>query len=497
MTEIRSPLPPQIPRISPRPQIKKGEFPQMKKIISLILALTMVFALAVTASAVTVNIPAASDNVANGTYTAYKVFAGEFSADGASHLYSIVEGDPFWDVVETSNLFVKTQVGTSTTYRITAAEGTTADAIATLLSGSNAKGTGIELKYSNGNFTATIPDDGYYYIESSFDDHIIINTLDDADATNGIITIQPKEKYPSLTKKIVLSDGSLVDEISAAVGDTVTFTLTVEIPAGCTEFYVYDDVPSGLFFSHSNIQAPENWQTVFEQYNNPGNGADVGWRAKGTGYPTPCTVTVTYSVTVTDDAVVGNNVNRAWVTYNEVELEDTATVKINEFTLKKVDDKNTQLEGAEFVFTENMVYPTPTVGGNFLHFSKNVVDGVTVYTYSGSNLNESDEKIDDSAVINAGNVKIKGLPSGRPYYLWETKAPGGYNKLTSAITITVDQDGNITSNDLDGTVLTVINETGTVLPSTGGMGTTLFYVLGSLMAVTALVVLVTNKRMRT
>ena len=106
-----------------------------------------------------------------------------------------------------------------------------------------------------------------------------------------------------------------------------------------------------------------------------------------------------------------------------------------------------------------------------------------------------------------GKFTIKGLAAGT-YYLTETKQPDGYNKLKEAIKIVIaGEDGTIkygsksksdtelNQMSADGAV-EVENKTGSILPSTGGMGTTLFYIFGAILVVGSGVVLITKKRMK-
>ena len=96
-----------------------------------------------------------------------------------------------------------------------------------------------------------------------------------------------------------------------------------------------------------------------------------------------------------------------------------------------------------------------------------------------------------------GKFTIQGLDADT-YYLTETAAPAGYNKLAGAVTITIGENGvvNATAEAPQGVdEVKILNQSGTELPSTGGMGTTLFYVLGSVLVVGAVVLLVTRKRM--
>lgn len=96
----------------------------------------------------------------------------------------------------------------------------------------------------------------------------------------------------------------------------------------------------------------------------------------------------------------------------------------------------------------------------------------------------------------SGKFTITGLDSDT-YYLEEIVAPAGYNLLKAPITVTVKNDGTVTYGDNSTGEVRVLNSTGTELPSTGGMGTTIFYVLGGVLMAGAFVLLVVRKRMRT
>ena len=96
-----------------------------------------------------------------------------------------------------------------------------------------------------------------------------------------------------------------------------------------------------------------------------------------------------------------------------------------------------------------------------------------------------------------GKLDIDGLDLGT-YYLRETKAPDGYNLLADPIEITIvdNAGGSALAPKVEIPVEYVENSSGVELPSTGGMGTTIFYTLGGLLAVGAVVLLVTKKRVR-
>lgn len=90
-------------------------------------------------------------------------------------------------------------------------------------------------------------------------------------------------------------------------------------------------------------------------------------------------------------------------------------------------------------------------------------------------------------------IEIEGIKEGT-YYLKETKAPKGYNLLKDAIAITIDTNGKITINEGEVTQVDVQNNAGSLLPSTGGMGTTIFYIAGALLVLISGVVLIAKKR---
>ena len=94
-----------------------------------------------------------------------------------------------------------------------------------------------------------------------------------------------------------------------------------------------------------------------------------------------------------------------------------------------------------------------------------------------------------------GKFTIQGLDADI-YYLTETKQPDGYNKLSKAVKIVIDEKGNITVDDKTPSteLVEVENNTGSILPSTGGMGTTLFYIFGAILVIGSGVVLITKKR---
>lgn len=92
-----------------------------------------------------------------------------------------------------------------------------------------------------------------------------------------------------------------------------------------------------------------------------------------------------------------------------------------------------------------------------------------------------------------GRVDIEGIKAGT-YYLKEVEAPKGYNKLANPITVVIAEDGKVSLKGKEVTTVNVENKTGTLLPSTGGMGTTIIYMAGAILVIASGIVLVSKKR---
>ena len=95
-----------------------------------------------------------------------------------------------------------------------------------------------------------------------------------------------------------------------------------------------------------------------------------------------------------------------------------------------------------------------------------------------------------------GKFTIAGLDADT-YYLTETAAPAGYNKLAGPVTVVIGENGvvNATTEASQGVdEVKVLNQTGTELPSTGGIGTTIFYVVGGVLVVGAVALLIVRRR---
>lgn len=159
-------------------------------------------------------------------------------------------------------------------------------------------------------------------------------------------------------------------------------------------------------------------------------------------------------------------------------ITNTYTYGIPVFKHTGTGENKQALAGAEF-----KLY-TDAECTDALKFTKNVDNK---YRYDEANGNTTLTSLAD------GMINIEGIKEGT-YYLKETKAPKGYNLLKDAIIITINADGDIKTGTTTVTQVDVQNNAGSILPSTGGIGTTIFYIAGALLVLAAGVVLIAKKR---
>ena len=202
-------------------------------------------------------------------------------------------------------------------------------------------------------------------------------------------------------------------------------------------------------------------------------------------------VYVKYSAVLNDNIVVATaETNTGIVKWgnNGVSASTTTQTNTHRFTLLKYDGTDSDkspLAGAEF-----KLYTTET-SGTPLQLAKN--NNGTIYRVvdmsdSGETLPTGYTLTDKIVTLDSNTITIDGVDSDS-YWLEEIKAPKGYNLLTNRVKVEVDENNNLVSE--------IANNSGTTLPETGGMGTTIFYVVGGILVACAVILLVTKRRMNT
>lgn len=493
-----------------------------RKLASLLLALVMVFALAVTAFAQDVTVTGGTgsitiSNAAKGeTYTIYKLFDATVNADGSSIAYT-------GTIPESLNTYFTADENGYISATSAAKDGENmSEGLKTALKAWTAAATAAATAESDGsalNFKELAY--GYYVVTTTQGDQVI-----SVDSTMPNVTIVDKN---SSTPKDLSKTASSND---VSIGDTVTYTVSFKtsnyygagteakeivsytIEDTLPEFLSNVTVTSIIVDNDGSDTTTNDRTTVTDQF------ADkkivIDWYDEVNNkflYDNGATVTITYTAVVTDKAAIdGNgNTNKVTVTWttkggdepgpDKVETEET--IFTYAIALKKVNNKGVALPGAVFEFP---------------FYVKSTADANGAYIYAGTTAGAG--LTNQITTPDSGVIVVKGVKSGS-YEITEVTAPAGYNKLTAPVTVQavktsststhttvyLDKDGNVVDVsakeievkvDIDtiaATAVVVVNKAGTELPSTGGMGTTVFYVLGTVLVMGAVVLLVTKKRM--
>ena len=495
-----------------------------RKLASLLLALVMVFALATAAFAQDVTVTSGKgsitiSNAAKGeTYAIYKLFDATVNADGSSIAYTgnIPESlNDYFAMDENGYISAKTAAkdGESMSEGLKTALKTWAkDARATSVAESDGSALNFkELAY------------GYYVVTTTQGNQVI-----SVDSTMPNVTIVDKNgSTPSDLSKTASED-------DVSIGDTVTYTVRFKTSnyygAGAdakeiVSYTIVDTLPeflndvtvtSIIVDNDGDDTTTDDRTPLIAQFDN-NKKINIDWYNKDENkflYDNGATVTITYTAVVTDKAAIaGNgNANKVTVTWTTKDgnvpesgkLEKEETIFTYAIALKKVNNEGKALPGAVFQFP---------------FYVKSDADTDGAYIYAGTTAGEG--LTNQITTPENGVIIVKGVKTGS-YAITEVTAPAGYNKLAAPVTVEavktssttthttvyLDENGNVTKEttakvtevkvDIDtiaATTVVVVNQAGTELPSTGGMGTTVFYVLGAILVVGAGVLLVTKKRM--
>lgn len=352
---------------------------------------------------------------------------------------------------------------------------------------------------------------GYYLVTTD------AGALQALDTTNKDAVMFEKNTEPTI--------GKTADKTNAAYGDIVHYEIPFTRGGYVWGDYVITDIMTGLDLIEDTVEIQVNdiakgAYTIDYVEDTPAIGSNT---LKVTipadtlnQYEPGANFVLVYDAVAKKTVSMDNTVKMDYMTKPGVDVPDGHTpsyeVKVAnyEFVIEKTDG-TTQLAGATFE----------------LHKQENCQDAAIEFIKTGDTyrLAEAGEVAqpgsERTAAITAGKATIEGLAEGI-YYLKEVEAPAGYNKLVNPVKVEIienlnttaeskyfnqafDNDGNrmdptikMNGTDVSKTgsefVLTVVNKTGTELPSTGGVGTTVFYVIGGVLVLAAVVLLVVKKR---
>ena len=503
----------------------------MKRIAAIMLSVVMVLGMSSVVSATTTTTPSGSSPATRGkititntipgqTYTIYKILTLEsYNSTTGSYAYKAATTD--WSTFLTDTSQGGSYVAIDTdgyVTKTTAFDDTTAAEFAKRAL-AYAKTNSIAATNTKDASAATVEFDdlelGYYLVDSS------AGALCSLDTTNNQVNITEKNGVPSV-KKEVEKGGTYVDENTASIGDTVKFQTTIIAKAGAENYVLHDTMSAGLTFDSGSVEVKWTDSTGAAKTYVPVKDTDYIVKISGLESATPCTfhiefkkdfcdklaadekLIVTYSATLNKDAVIGTtgNTNKTYLSYgDDKKTTESATttytfeVPVFKYTNDTAGNKK-GLAGAKFkLSTSNDL---SAAGATIIKMTK--LTGATEDTYCVDKTGTEEEIITTAITpTSAGKFTIKGLGAGI-YYLHETKQPDGYNKLKDPVKIEISETGTITVNGaaLSATSnrVEIENNTGSILPSTGGRGTTILYVLGALLVLGSSVVLITKRRMK-
>lgn len=384
-----------------------------------------------------------------------------------------------------------------------------------LASTASQKATATNIKFENLNL-------GYYLIDTT------LGTLCSLDTTSPDVTMREKNEQPTVDKEVKEdSDGTWGDENTAQIGDTVEFHTTITAKKGARNYVLHDTMTEGLTLLPVSIQVAESTENASRklvegedytiklapQYGGTEGAATtdgcafelVFAQSYLDGITGNKNIVVSYNAILNEKAVIAvnddkdkdaANINRTKLDYgdaSETKWDTTKTFTFY-FDLVKTDNDKVLLNGAEFALYDAQK------AGNLIAVVKES-DGI----YRIATEKEKAVVGFQSATIKAkdGKAVIKGLDADTTYWLEETKQPDGYNKLAERAKVDMGAQNLTAEIEMVGDKNTwieggvhVINQKGTELPETGGMGTTLLYLGGSILTLLAAALLLVRRTHR-
>lgn len=483
----------------------------MKKVFSLVLALVMMMALTVTAGAKSTATTPATITIKNAskgeTYTAYKLFDARVNGTGGITYTGDIPTalEDFFTVATNGQIAPVDGLNVASKNFQTALKAWLKDKSAKVTYAGTGEGGPLDIKVPY----------GYYIVTSTIEDANGAVIMVDSTNPNAEIYDKNSAGTPSFPE-----DGKTADGVTFDKGETVTYTVKFNTvnwigsdstAKQVTEYTIKDTATSGYLsnVTVTGITIDGNPYTVKNADNEdvvPQFGEDgtitFSWvdTDNNSLYANGAQIVITYTATVTGDGAGKNTVDASYKTGND-NHDDVPEKEVTVYNSKIVVDKytmvgegteavDTKLPGAKFVLAREVALGTvedegtgvsmaATTGYEYYKISEGVVSWVL-----------SRDDATEVTTDTVGAATFEGLKDGQ-YFLIETEAPAGYN-LKAEPTLVEVKAGD-TEHAISYTE-SVLNQTGTELPSTGGIGTTIFTVTGGLLMIGAAILFLTKKR---
>ena len=478
-----------------------------KKLASLLLVLVMALALTVPAFAegetgsITIN-----DAVPGQTYKAYQIlYLESYNETAKAYAYKANSAWETWLKTQTAYVSFDDQGYVTWVENADAAAFAKAAQVEAAKMTADATATAPAADEGKTHSTVTFSDLklGYYLVDTT------LGTLCSLDTTNPSVVMEEKNEVPANVKTVQEDSNDAWGATNDAdIGQTVNFKSTITAQAGAENYVFHDKMSTGLTYGRVTGITLNGTAVDASNYTVTAPAAD-GDTFDVTFTQTFCDtlkandkIVISYTATLNENAKVGTegNPNTSKLSYGDkgdashtpsgtTPPSKTTTYTWDVDVLKYANGNETKvLKDAEFVLLNNEKTKVATVVNGKINgwvaVPAAAADGTVAWLANTVLTTDAN-----------GKIEIDGLDADT-YYLREVKAPAGYNKLKDDIQVVITGattvDGKLTYT----TVLAKINNnSGTELPSTGGIGTTIFYVLGSVLVLGAVVLLVTKKRM--
>lgn len=475
---------------------------QSKKSVSVIMALVMLFALTCSVMAAQEGtIEGGSITITNAvsgqTYKAYQLlYLENYDADAGAYSYKANSSWENWLRNQTD--YLSFDANGYVTWVEDADEVEFAKAVCAQL-GSHSADASV-----TASDTTAVMDDlklGYYIVDTS------LGSLCSLTTTNPAANVQEKNSQPTVNKTVLEdSNSEWQDGNDAELGQKVSFKTVITVGKGAQGYVLHDTMSAGLSFNNDIVVKVEDVAVAVSNYTvttstTDGCTFEIAFTNEYISTLTEGTqIVVTYSATVNTNAVIAGdgNTNTAKLEYGDRNytagsVTTTHVWNMNIFKYTGEDaESGTALKGAKFII---------------VNADKNkvaVISNGTIQSWADISITEDTNgkvtavsNIPEGATVISGEdgkINVNGLDSDN-YYLYEVEAPAGYNKINTLIQVTIAGAETGTYDKDTANTINVQNNTGAELPSTGGVGTTMFYVIGSILVIAAVVLMVTKKRM--